>query len=89
MKRQKIKEFFKQDTILLAKKLLGKLILIKKDGKILGGYIVETEAYLGTEDKACHSFDGKRTPKIEALFGIPIRSEILICFGTLLFSKSI
>ena len=69
MKRQKIKEFFKQDTILLAKKLLGKLILIKKDGKILGGYIVETEAYLGTEDKACHSFEGKRTPKIEALFG--------------------
>ena len=69
MKRQKIKEFFKQDTILLAKNLLGKLILIKKDGKILGGYIVETEAYLGTEDKACHSFEGKRTPKIEALFG--------------------
>lgn len=69
MKRQKIKAFFKQDTILLAKNLLGKLILIKKDGKILGGYIVETEAYLGTEDKACHSFEGKRTPKIEALFG--------------------
>ena len=30
---------------------------------------METEAYLGTEDKACHSFEGKRTPKIEALFG--------------------
>ena len=64
MKRQKIKEFFKQDTILLAKKLLGKLILIKKDGKILGGYIVETEAYLGTEDKACHSFEEKEHLKL-------------------------
>ena len=69
MQIQKIKEFFKQDTISIAKSLLGKLILVKKNDEILGGYIVETEAYLGIEDKACHSFEGKRTPKIEALFG--------------------
>lgn len=62
-------KFFKQDTISLAKNLLGKLILVKKDDEILGGYIVETEAYLGAVDKACHGFEGKRTPKVEALFG--------------------
>ena len=62
-------KFFKQDTISLAKDLLGKLILVKKDDEILGGYIVETEAYLGSVDRACHGFEGKRTPKVEALFG--------------------
>ena len=62
-------KFFKQDTISLAKNLLGKLILVKKDDEILGGYIVETEAYLGSVDRACHGFEGKRTPKVEALFG--------------------
>ena len=62
-------KFFKQDTISLAKDLLGKLILVKKDDEILGGYIVETEAYLGAVDRACHGFEGKITPKVEALFG--------------------
>ena len=62
-------KFFKQDTISLAKDLLGKLILVKKDDEILGGYVVETEAYLGAVDRACHGFEGKRTPKVEALFG--------------------
>lgn len=62
-------KFFKQDTISLAKNLLGKLILVKKDDEILGGYIVETEAYLGAVDRACHGFEGKITPKVEALFG--------------------
>ena len=62
-------KFFKQDTVSLAKDLLGKLILVKEDDEILGGYIVETEAYLGSVDRACHGFEGKRTPKVEALFG--------------------
>ena len=66
---QEIERFFKQDTVTLAKDLLGKLIIVKKNSEILGGYIVETEAYLGVADRACHGFEGKRTPKVEALFG--------------------
>ena len=66
---EKMKKFFKQDTVSLAKNLLGKLVIVKKNGEILGGYIVETEAYLGELDRACHGFGGKRTPKVEALFG--------------------
>ena len=64
-----MEKFFEKDTILLAKDLLGKLILVKKDDEIFGGYIVETEAYLGAVDRACHGFEGKLTPKVEALFG--------------------
>ncbi|RRD40717.1 DNA-3-methyladenine glycosylase [Leptotrichia sp. OH3620_COT-345] len=63
------KDFFKQDTVTLAKSLLGKLLIVKSGENILSGYITETEAYLGIIDKACHSYKGKRTPKVEALYG--------------------
>ena len=64
----KIEDFFMLDTVSLAKELLGKLIIVKNAGKILSGYIVETEAYLGAVDEACHGYKGKRTPKVEALY---------------------
>ena len=64
----KIEDFFMLDTVSLAKELLGKLIIVKNAGKILSGYIVETEAYLGVIDEACHGYKGKRTPKVEALY---------------------
>ena len=66
--RNKSKDFFEQDTVSLAKELLGKLIIVKNGDKILSGYITETEAYLGVIDEACHGYDGKRTPKVEALY---------------------
>lgn len=37
------------------------------ESQILGN-IVETEAYLGTLDSACHSFMGKRTPRNESMY---------------------
>lgn len=66
--KNKSKNFFEQDTVSLAKELLGKLIVVKSREKILSGYITETEAYLGVVDKACHGYNGKRTPKVEALY---------------------
>ena len=66
--KNKSKNFFEQDTVSLAKELLGKLIVVKSREEILSGYITETEAYLGVVDKACHGYNGKRTPKVEALY---------------------
>ncbi len=53
------------DTISVAKKLLGMELLM--NGKTLG-IIVETEAYLGVKDAACHTYQAKRTPKNEAMY---------------------
>ncbi|OGC49834.1 hypothetical protein A2716_00530 [candidate division WWE3 bacterium RIFCSPHIGHO2_01_FULL_40_23] len=50
MKRLK-REFYSRDTLTVARELLGKFLY--KDGLV--GKIVETEAYIGTEDKACHA----------------------------------
>jgi DNA-3-methyladenine glycosylase len=50
-------DFFDRNTIFVAKDLLGKVIL-KKIGKdeYISGKIVETEAYMGDHDPACHAF---------------------------------
>ncbi|XP_028669962.2 DNA-3-methyladenine glycosylase [Erpetoichthys calabaricus] len=64
--------FFDQPCIHLAKALLGKvLVRTLADGTELRGRVVETEAYLGGEDKASHSYQGKRTPRNAAMFMKP------------------
>ena len=61
-------KFYQQDTVTMAKELLGKILILKNKNEIFAGYIVETEAYLGEFDKACHGYGNKKTPKVEALF---------------------
>jgi DNA-3-methyladenine glycosylase len=61
-------DFIGLSTIEIAKELLGKKLLIQCEGKLMGGYIVETEAYLGPEDMTCHSYLWKRTPKVAAMY---------------------
>ena len=66
------RSFFEQDCEDLATALLGKKLVRKVDnGSLLEGYIVETEAYVGQEDKAAHSYKGKRTARNEAMFMDP------------------
>lgn len=60
------REFFTKDALLVSKELLGKYLVRKIRGKIIAGKIVETEAYIGPEDKASHAFGGKRTARNEA-----------------------
>ncbi|KAF4115791.1 DNA-3-methyladenine glycosylase [Onychostoma macrolepis] len=64
--------FFNQPCIDLAKAFLGKVLVRKlTDGTELRGRVVETEAYLGGEDKASHSAGGKRTERNTAMFMKP------------------
>ena len=61
-------KFYQKDTVTMARELLGKILILKNENGIFAGYIVETEAYLGEFDKACHGYGNKKTPKVEALF---------------------
>ncbi|CAG12204.1 unnamed protein product, partial [Tetraodon nigroviridis] len=64
--------FFNQPCTSLAKALLGKVLIRRcADGTELRGRIVETEAYLGGEDRASHSAGGKRTERNTAMFMKP------------------
>src|SRR5688500_3974024 len=64
------REFFtRQDTLAVARDLLGKLLVVPDAaGRRVSGMIVETEAYLGEIDKAAHSYGGRRTARNEITY---------------------
>jgi DNA-3-methyladenine glycosylase len=55
----------------LAQELIGKILVHNINGQKISGKIVEVEAYMGIEDKAAHSYAGKRTKRTEVMYGIP------------------
>jgi len=61
--------FYERDTIEVAKDLLGKILVHESPQGTTAGAIVETEAYRGPEDRAAHSFGGRRTSRNEVMFG--------------------
>jgi len=61
--------FLRADAVRVARDLLGKLLVIPADdGSRVSGMIVETEAYMGIEDKAAHSYGGRRTARNEITY---------------------
>lgn len=60
--------FLSGNTLDAAKHLLGKEIISYVDGIVTSGYITEVEAYLGLDDKASHTYLGKKTKKNEMMF---------------------
>lgn len=73
--------FYSRDTLTVAQELLGKVLVHNINGKIVSGRIVETEAYLGVIDKAAHSYGGKRTQRVEVMYGSPGRTYIYLIYG--------
>jgi len=63
MRKRLTRQFFIQPTLKVAKQMLGKFLIREINGKKVGGMIVETEAYIGPEDKASHAFGGKITER--------------------------
>mgnify|MGYP006298388035 FL=1 len=62
------KKFYRQDAVTVAEELVGKLLIRKINGQEIKCRIVETEAYMGAEDKASHAYQNKRTPRTEVMF---------------------
>lgn len=63
------KTFYQLPTLELAKALLGCCLFKETPEGVAGGIIVETEAYMGPEDQAAHSFGNRRTKRTEVMFG--------------------
>lgn len=74
-------EFYGRNTLVVAKELLGKYLIHEKNGKYIGGKIVETEAYVGIGDKAAHVYGGKKTKKVMPLYGIEGTAYIYQIYG--------
>jgi DNA-3-methyladenine glycosylase len=61
-------KFYKRDVLIVARDLLGKILVKRTEGKILAGKIVEVEAYHGSTDEAAHTWRGE-TPRNKIMFG--------------------
>ena len=60
--------FTNQSTAAITKDLIGRPLTYNDGQNIMGGYIVEAEAYLGVKDRAAHSYGGHRSPANEGLY---------------------
>lgn len=61
-------DFFDRSTKVVARDLIGKTLVREVNGVRVSGKVVETEAYVGVRDLACHASRGK-TPRNEVMFG--------------------
>ncbi len=74
-------DFYQMPTILLAERLLGKIFVHHEaSGRVTKGRIVETEAYLGDGDEACHAWRGM-TERNHVMFGPPGHLYIYFSYG--------
>jgi len=79
--RRLSRKFYTQPTLKVAKQMLGKYLIHQtKKGKLVGK-IVETEAYIGTEDKASHAYKGKKTERNKAEWLIGGHIYIYLVYG--------
>ncbi len=74
------REFFARDPRLVARELLGKLLIRVMDGEVLAGRIVEAEAYLGGADPGAHSYRGM-TPRKAGRFGPLGHADVYFIYG--------
>ncbi len=75
-----LRSYFSRPTIEVARSLIGKYLVRENEQGLVAGRIVEVEAYVGPEDKACHASKG-RTARTEVLFGPPGHAYVYLCYG--------
>ena len=80
MRRILPRSYFNRPTPSVARSLIGKYLVREIAGRILAGKIVEVEAYVGPEDKACHAAKG-RTQRTDVMFGPAGVAYVYLIYG--------
>src|SRR5688572_15905355 len=74
------REFYDRETEIVAREMLGTVLVCRSGKETASGMIVETEAYIGEHDPACHAAVG-RTRRTEPLYGRPGLSYVYFIYG--------
>lgn len=74
------RDFFARPTLTVARELLGARLVRVLEGERIAGTIVETEAYIGSEDQGCHAKAGL-TPRTQVMFGPPGHAYVYFTYG--------
>lgn len=74
------RSFYERATTEVARDLLGKIVVRTWNKHVFSGIIIETEAYCGPFDAACHAYKGE-TPRNSALFGPSGHTYIYFVYG--------
>ena len=77
MEKRLDRTFYRQDAVSLAQALLGKVLCV--GGK--RARIIETEAYGGVTDKACHSYNNRRTARTEVMYRDGGHAYVYLIYG--------
>ena len=73
--------FFDRNTETVARDLLGKILISRVDGMEAGGRIVETEAYLGSDDPGSHAATKGITSRNAPMYGEPGTVYVYLTYG--------
>lgn len=69
------------DVLLVARDLLGKVLVTHFEGRLTSGLITEVEAYRAPDDRACHAWNNRRTKRTEVMFREGGTAYIYLCYG--------
>ncbi len=76
------RSFYRRDDVVqISQELIGKVLCTRFNNQLTAGIIVETEAYNGRTDKACHAYPDVRTKRTETIYGPPGHAYIYLCYG--------
>jgi DNA-3-methyladenine glycosylase len=73
--------YLRTDVLQVARDLLGKVLVTEFDGQRTSGRISEVEAYRAPDDRACHAWNNRRTPRTRVMFEAGGRAYIYLCYG--------
>jgi DNA-3-methyladenine glycosylase len=73
--------FYARPVLTVARDVIGKLLVRVTPAGVMAGRVVEAEAYRGPQDRAAHTWGGRRTARTEAMYGPPGIAYVFFVYG--------